>query len=126
PGSTQPNASATARSRRARAPTLAHSDAHARRAGRSAEVELSLPVGNLSEDPAPAEEEPSPWRRSAADRPLYKVRSGETLRSIARNTLGDPHRDVEILELNREAVRDPFRLTPGQTLVLPDDAQLAR
>ncbi len=55
-------------------------------------------------------------------RPTYRVRAHDTLRSIARDTLGDPHRYREILDLNRDAVDDGGRLTPGATLRLPEDA----
>ncbi len=55
-------------------------------------------------------------------RPTYKVRTHDTLRSIARDTLGDPHRYREILQLNRDALDDEGRLVPGVTLTLPEDA----
>jgi nucleoid-associated protein YgaU len=57
-------------------------------------------------------------------RPRYKVRPYETLRSIARDTLGDSRRADEILDLNAKVVDDPARLTPGQLLELPDDARI--
>jgi nucleoid-associated protein YgaU len=55
-------------------------------------------------------------------RPTYRVRAHDTLRSIARDTLGDPHRYREILDLNRDAVDDGGRLVTGVTLTLPEDA----
>jgi hypothetical protein len=55
-------------------------------------------------------------------RPIYRVRAHDTLRSIARDTLGDPHRYREILDLNRDALDDGGRLVPGVTLTLPEDA----
>ena len=58
--------------------------------------------------------------------PRYKIRSQETLRSIARDTLGDSRRAGEILELNREVIDDPNYLSPGQEIELPEDARLAR
>ena len=57
-----------------------------------------------------------------ATRPTYRVRQHDTLRSIARDTLGDPHRYREILDLNRDAIDDPARLPAGLSLTLPDDA----
>lgn len=61
-------------------------------------------------------------------RPTYRVaRANETLRSIARDTLGDPKREGEILDLNRDqvsSVRDALR--PNMTLTLPEDAVLGR
>ena len=61
-----------------------------------------------------------------ATQPIYKVRAHDTLRSIARETLGDSRRYREILELNRDLIDDPTRLTTGQTLTLPDDATVGR
>jgi nucleoid-associated protein YgaU len=55
-------------------------------------------------------------------RPTYRVRVHDTPRSIARDTLGDPHRYREILDLNRDAVDDGGRLIPGVSLTLPEDA----
>ena len=48
-----------------------------------------------------------PMSDEPADRPTVVVRQGQTLRSIARDTLDDPHRDGEILELNRDLIEDP-------------------
>ncbi|WP_435021092.1 LysM peptidoglycan-binding domain-containing protein [Tundrisphaera sp. TA3] len=59
-------------------------------------------------------------------RPTYKVRPYETLRSIARDTLGDSRRDREILILNRSILKDASDLAPGQILTLPADAQAGR
>jgi hypothetical protein len=59
-------------------------------------------------------------------RPIYKIRRHESLRSIARDALGDSRRADEILELNRDVIDDPGHLTPGQLIELPEDARLAR
>jgi hypothetical protein len=59
-------------------------------------------------------------------RPIYKVRRYETLRSIARDTLGDPRRAREILELNRGIIDDPTNLISGQLIELPEDADTRR
>jgi nucleoid-associated protein YgaU len=59
-------------------------------------------------------------------RPLYRVRPRETLRGIARDTLGDSHRADEILELNRDIIKDPHSLVAGQVLELPEDARLGK
>jgi nucleoid-associated protein YgaU len=56
-------------------------------------------------------------------RPAYKVRQFDTLRSIARDMLGDSHRGSEILDLNRDLIDDPAHLTVGQVIELPDDAR---
>jgi nucleoid-associated protein YgaU len=56
-------------------------------------------------------------------RPVYKVRQYDSLRSIARDMLGDSHRSGEILDLNRDLIDDPTHLIVGQVLELPDDAR---
>jgi nucleoid-associated protein YgaU len=101
-------------------------------AARPSEVELALPVA----DPFHGDERPD--RRTAGDlvpargasdrrrAPVYRVRPHETLRSIARDTLGDSRRAGELLELNRDVIDDPNHPTPGQVIDLPADARLAR
>ena len=63
--------------------------------------------------------------RQRARRTLYKVRPHETLRSIARDTLGDSRRADEILDLNAKILDDPAHLVIGQILELPEDAKLS-
>jgi nucleoid-associated protein YgaU len=58
--------------------------------------------------------------------PMYRIRPHETLRSIARDTLGDSRRARELLEMNRDVIDDPDHLTPGQVIDLPEDARPAR
>jgi nucleoid-associated protein YgaU len=60
---------------------------------------------------------------AAPRRPVYKVRQYDTLRSIARDTLGDARRSGEILDLNRDLIDDPAQLIIGQVLELPEDAR---
>jgi nucleoid-associated protein YgaU len=115
-----------------------------RRSGRAA-PELELPVGDAgagrighgaSADRSDAEEDNGPTTairstarpRSSApvDRPVYKVRRYDTLRSIARDILGDPHRADEIYDINRDIIDDPALLTTGQLLELPEDADTRR
>jgi nucleoid-associated protein YgaU len=59
----------------------------------------------------------------APGRPVYRVRPYDTLRSIARDTLGTARRADEILDLNRGLIDDPSQLVVGQVLELPEDAR---
>ena len=86
------------------------------RAARPSTTDGSSPVARAarSRKSRPVVDEPT--------RPSYRVRANETLRGIARDTLGDSHRYKEILELNRDAIDDPANLPTGLLLTLPDDA----
>lgn len=113
-----------------------------RRTGRS-DVELNLPVPDAADSSsttrsrtragtddfsAPdrdAEPEIRP-RTTTVTRPIYKVRQYDTLRTIARDTLGDSRRSGEILDLNRDIIDDPGQLIVGQILELPEDARAPR
>jgi nucleoid-associated protein YgaU len=50
---------------------------------------------------------------------LYEVRPGETLTRIAALTLGDPALWPALYRANRDQIRDPARLYPGQKLEIP-------
>jgi nucleoid-associated protein YgaU len=106
------------------------SDAPRLRRSRGMNDEFNLPDADPETEQAsdrddrrrtPREEYDTPDPRRAP--PVHKVRTRETLRSIARDRLGDSRRAREILELNRDGIPDPAHLTPGQVLDLPDDAQ---
>jgi nucleoid-associated protein YgaU len=104
------------------------------RAGtRSSVVALAVPVADPFGDrdrnaskPAPGELVAAPSAVERPRLPRYKIRPQETLRSIARDVLGDSRRADEILELNRAVIDDPGQLTPGQEIELPEDARLTR
>jgi LysM repeat protein len=49
----------------------------------------------------------------------YVVQSGDTLFSISRRFYKSNKRWKEILDANRKSIRDPKKLTVGQTLVIP-------
>jgi len=53
-----------------------------------------------------------------ADR-TYVVQSGDTLFSISRKFYRSPKHWKKILEANEKNIRDPKKLTVGQTLVIP-------
>ena len=56
---------------------------------------------------------------------VHVVRRHETLRSIARDRLGDPQRSGELTELNRDVLGPGGQLTVGQRLILPANAMTA-
>jgi len=58
-----------------------------------------------------------------SSRQVYKVRPYDSLRSIARDMLGNSKRANEILDLNRDLIDDPTQLIVGQILELPEDSR---
>lgn len=49
----------------------------------------------------------------------YVVKSGDSLSKIAKAQLGDASRWPEIFELNKDKIKDPNLIHPGQELDLP-------
>jgi nucleoid-associated protein YgaU len=49
----------------------------------------------------------------------YTVKSGDTLSKIAKEHLGDGNAYMKIFELNRDQLKDPDQIKPGQVLKLP-------
>ena len=92
-------------------------DAKTERASTRPEEPTALPVAGparrpLINRPAPA----SPAYRT------YVVRRSETLRSIARAQLGDPDREDEIYQLNRESFDgESYRVEAGMALKIPNE-----
>lgn len=50
---------------------------------------------------------------------FHEVRDGDTLATIAALTLGDPSLWPALYRANRDQIRDPARLHPGQRLEIP-------
>jgi nucleoid-associated protein YgaU len=59
------------------------------------------------------------WSQSRAEA-VHVVQPGETLWQIAAAVAGDPHRWPEIYRANRDQIKDPSTLYPGQKLSIPD------
>lgn len=61
--------------------------------------------------PAPAGSAPAPS--------IYTVGAGETLRSVAKKTLGDERHWILIYQANSDRIQRAGELTPGQKLLIP-------
>ena len=104
-----------------------------RKVSRPPDLEMSLPSSDAfakrksdfddTLDPDPKTAASTRYRPRG---PLYKVRANDTLRSIARDTLGTSRRADEILEKNSDVIDDPNNLIVGQVLEMPDDAKVGR
>ena len=49
----------------------------------------------------------------------YVVKAGDSLSKIAKEVLGDASRWTEIFEANKDKIKDPNVISPGQELRLP-------
>ena len=50
----------------------------------------------------------------------YTVKSGDTLSKIAKEQLGDADRWREILDANKDVIKDPNVIQPGTELKIPE------
>ena len=50
---------------------------------------------------------------------FYEIQKGDTLSAIARNHYGDANKYHQIFEANREVIKDPDRIFPGQKIRIP-------
>ena len=82
--------------------------------------ELEARAGSLRSTPEKSQAETSAKKTAAkkTDR-TYVVRSGDTLFSISRKFYKSPKRWKEIRDANKKNIRDPKKLTVGETLVIP-------
>jgi LysM repeat protein len=65
-----------------------------------------------------------PAATARAGEKTYRVRTGDTLWNISKQTLGNGERWVEILRINRDVLPDINRLQDGLILRLPADAKV--
>ncbi|MCE4222993.1 LysM peptidoglycan-binding domain-containing protein [Methylobacterium sp. C25] len=129
PDKTMPSREANRRTAEALAPTLPDAaktpaaDAKAATAPSSALGSASAPM-ELAEKAAPA-----PSDQAAAvfvpEIETAKIIRGDNLWQISRKSYGDGKRYTVIYEANRDQIRDPNLIYPGQIFVMPKDAPAA-
>jgi tetratricopeptide (TPR) repeat protein len=78
----------------------------------------AVPARSVTDKSQEADTSPRKTASKKGDR-SYVVQSGDTLFSISRKFYKSPRRWKEILNANRKNIRDPKKLTVGQTLVIP-------
>jgi nucleoid-associated protein YgaU len=81
--------------------------------------------GSSTAPPAPAPAKPSPTSApatpAASSSPrTYTVASGDSLSKIAKKFYGDGNQWKKIFEANRDTVKNPDLIHPGQVLKIPD------
>lgn len=93
-----------------------------RRAGRWLVAAVWLPLAGAG---AAQEVSSSPAQGDASASRVHEVRAGDTLWSIAAHNLGDPTLWAALYHANRDQIKDPTRVYPGQRLAIPavDPAQ---
>ncbi len=75
-------------------------------------------AGSSSTAPAP---KPTPAPPTATPAPrTYTVVKGDTLSRIAKQFYGDANKWKRIFEANKDVLKDPDRIFPGQVLKIPD------
>jgi nucleoid-associated protein YgaU len=50
---------------------------------------------------------------------VYEVKSGDSLSRIAKNEYGDANKWTQIFEANKDVLKDPNKIFPGQKLKIP-------
>lgn len=58
---------------------------------------------------------------STADK-VYEVKSGDSLSKIAKREYGDANLWTRIFEANKDVLKDPDKIFPGQKLKIPPKA----
>src|SRR5438094_3430191 len=83
--------------------------------------ELEARAGSLRSAPEKSQANDASSKKTAAKKAdrTYVVRSGDTLFSISRKFYKSPKHWKKILDASRKNIRDPKKLTVGQTLVIP-------
>jgi nucleoid-associated protein YgaU len=56
---------------------------------------------------------------ASASSATYTVKAGDTLSKIAKEHLGDANAYMAIFEANRDQLKDPNQIKPGQVLKIP-------
>ena len=70
----------------------------------------------------PVEKKPAPQetQRPVVERKEYTIREGDTLSKIARNEYGNANEWRKIYEANKDVIKNPDLIYPGQKIVIPN------
>jgi nucleoid-associated protein YgaU len=75
---------------------------------------------STAEAPEPADAPPAVQPPAGIAGHVYTVVEGDSLWKIAKRQYGDGERWRRIYEANRDLIKDPDRIYPGQQLRIPD------
>jgi nucleoid-associated protein YgaU len=90
---------------------------------RSDEIEGRSVVSDLAADisvnPAAAAGQGGPAGSVSAPAGSYTVQKGDTLSKISKQFYGDANKYKKIFDANRDQLKDPDKIQPGQVLRIP-------
>jgi LysM repeat protein len=71
---------------------------------------------------AKAQPQPGAAAPAGTAQQTYTVQSGDTLSGIAKRLLGNAYAYMEIFNANKDILKDPDKIYPGQVLKIPQHA----
>jgi nucleoid-associated protein YgaU len=75
-------------------------------------------VADIGVDQSAAPQQPAPSAQAQQQR-AYTVKPGDSLSKIAKEFYGNANDYNKIFEANRDILKDPNKISPGQTLKIP-------
>jgi nucleoid-associated protein YgaU len=78
------------------------------------------PAGTPAAPPAPSTPPPADQTAPVAAVPRYVVAKGDSLSKIAQRAYGDGSKWRKIYEANKDVIKDPDLIYPGQSLRIPE------
>jgi nucleoid-associated protein YgaU len=78
-------------------------------------------VNKQQSDQPEQQPEQVPGVNLVSQQELYKVKSGDSLSKISSRIYGDPSQWRKIYDANRDIIKNPDMIHPGQELVIPKE-----
>lgn len=85
-------------------------------------ADISVRPGARPAAQQPAGQQPAAQQSAGRAEQTYTVQAGDTLSAIAKRFLGDANAYMEIFNANRDQLKDPDLIKPGQVLKIPQHA----
>lgn len=76
-------------------------------------------VGQSTPPPTPIPDKPKPQATPTPRYATYTIKSGDMLSILSQKLLGTTKRMHELIELNRDVIKNPDRLIPGTVIKVP-------
>ena len=87
----------------------------------------TTPEEDMTIEPEPVREIPPPVepKKEKAKAVIYTIQEGDTLGKVAKKFLGDASKWPDIYEANKNVIKEPSRIYPGQVIVIPENMMQA-